>query len=86
MNTIPLQPTTSPTEIWRPRFHYTPKRNWMNDPTGLVWFDAEYHLYYPYNPQGDQWGNISWGHAVSRDLVSWEELPVAILANEPMSG
>lgn len=67
---------------WRPRYHFSPQRHWMNDPNGLVWFDGEYHLYYQYNPQGDQWGHISWGHAVSTDLVSWRELPVAIPATE----
>ena len=65
-------------ESFRPQFHFSPRRNWMNDPNGLVYYKGEYHLFFQYNPFGNQWGHMSWGHAVSSDLVHWEELPVAI--------
>jgi fructan beta-fructosidase len=65
-------------EKYRPQIHFSPEKNWMNDPNGMVYHDGEYHLFYQYNPFGDKWGHMSWGHAVSKDLVSWEHLPVAL--------
>src|SRR6188472_2304457 len=65
-------------ELYRPAFHYTPRQNWMNDPNGLVFYNGKYHLFYQHNPFGVEVNNISWGHAVSIDLVNWEEKPVAI--------
>jgi sucrose-6-phosphate hydrolase SacC (GH32 family) len=67
-------------ELYRPTFHYSPRKNWMNDPNGLVYYNGKYHLFYQYNPYGLQPGNNSWGHAVSSDLVNWKEEPVAIPA------
>ncbi len=63
---------------YRPQFHFSPIEHWTNDPNGLVYFQGEYHLFFQYNPRGDQWGHMSWGHAVSKDLLHWRELPVAL--------
>ena len=65
-------------EQYRPQVHYTPAKNWINDPNGMVYADGVYHLFYQYNPQGNVWGNMSWGHATSTDLLHWTEQPVAL--------
>jgi sucrose-6-phosphate hydrolase SacC (GH32 family) len=63
---------------YRPQYHFTPSTGWMNDPNGLVYYQGEYHLFFQYNPQALHWGPIMWGHAVSRDLVHWTQLPIAL--------
>ena len=66
----------------RPHYHYAPAANWLSDPNGLVHWADEWHLFYQYNPNGEHWGDMSWGHAVSRDLAQWDELPPALTGDE----
>lgn len=77
----PGEETAAPeaySEPFRPQFHFSPPANWMNDPNGMVYWDGEYHLFYQYYPDSTVWGPMHWGHAVSKDLIHWENLPVAL--------
>ena len=83
-------PTPTPTpapqgayhELYRPQVHYTPIRNWVNDPNGMVYVNGTWHLFYQYNPYGNDWGNMSWGHATSTDLMHWKEQPTALVKDD----
>lgn len=65
-------------ERFRPVFHFSPEYGWMNDPNGMFYKDGVYHLYFQYNPYGSTWGNMSWGHATSKDLINWTHKPVVL--------
>ena len=74
----PVAGSTYYGEAHRPQFHFSPPAKWMNDPNGMVYYDGEYHLFYQHYPDSTVWGPMHWGHAVSRDLVRWEHLPIAL--------
>ncbi len=65
-------------ERYRQQVHFSNKRGWNNDPNGMIYHEGKWHLYFQYNPYGWNWGNMHWGHAVSTDLIHWEELPAAL--------
>lgn len=76
--TVVSAKATMEEQLYRPNFHYTPKKGWMNDPNGMFFSNGIYNLFYQYYPDGNVWGPMHWGHATSKDLIKWEEQPVAI--------
>ena len=64
--------------LYRPRFHFTPKQGWMNDPNGMIFLNGQYHLFFQHYPDGTVWGPMHWGHATSKNMVQWKEQPIAL--------
>ena len=65
-------------ELHRPQYHFTARKNWLNDPNGLVYRDGIWHLFFQHNTEATTWGNMTWGHAESRDLVHWDQVDHAL--------
>jgi beta-fructofuranosidase len=84
MQSVQAAEAKAATDPRRPRFHFRPPANWMNDPNGTIYHNGYYHLFYQHNPYGDDWGHIHWGHARSRDLVHWKHLPIALWPSQEL--
>ena len=76
------KPQMSEEKLYRPSFHFTPKKSWMNDPNGMFYYNDTYHLYFQYYPDDNVWGPMHWGHATSKDMVNWEEQAIALYPDE----
>ena len=75
-NSIPYQ------ESFRPQFHFSPEKKWMNDPNGMVFYKGVYHLFYQYYPEDIVWGPMHWGHATSTDLIHWSNKKIALFPDK----
>lgn len=73
-------------EPWRPQLRFSQKTGWNNDPNGMVYLDGTYHLFFQHNPVGRIWGNMTWGHATSPDLLHWEQQPNKIFRRTMVKG
>jgi levanase/fructan beta-fructosidase len=69
-------------DLYRPNFHFSPEKGWMNDPNGMFYYNGYYHLYFQHYPDGTTWGPMHWGHAISTDLFNWKEQPIALFPDE----
>ncbi|ROI03248.1 glycoside hydrolase family 32 protein [Chryseobacterium sp. G0240] len=77
-----VQTLSKEEQLYRPHYHFTPEKGWMNDPNGMFYLDGTYHLFYQHYPEKSKWGPMHWGHATSKDLVKWEHQPVALYPDE----
>ena len=75
-------PSSDEEEMYRPNFHFSPKKGWMNDPNGMFYYNGYYHLYFQHYPDGNTWGPMHWGHAISTDMISWKEQSIALYPDE----